>query len=76
MQLNIKPKTGGIVKVAVEPTDTVEQVKLKIRETLNFTAEKCFVLFAGQHLDDAKTLADYHIQADFTLSVHEDQCGC
>jgi hypothetical protein len=76
MKVFIKPKAGAMVTVEVEPTEPIADVKAKIRAAMDFAAEKCFLLFSGTHLEDEKTLADYRIQDEFTLHIHEDRCGC
>lgn len=77
MQLLLKPKAGAIVPVDVEPAAPIEAVKAKAREALGIGAdEKCFLLFGGSHLEEGRTLADYHIQEGFTMHVHDNICGC
>ena len=76
MHVQVKPKVGPIASVEVEKTDTIEDLRRKVRATMHWSADKCFLLFSGTFLEDGKTLDDYHIQDGFTLHVHEDRCGC
>jgi len=76
MHINVKPKLGPIISVEVDGNQSIEEVRQKVRQAMDWTSDKCFLLFAGTMLEDGKTLADFHIQDGFTIHVHEDRCGC
>jgi len=53
----------------VEPLDTLKMVKMKIEEKHDIPAERQLLSFAGKHLQDQRTLADYNIQKESTLRL-------
>lgn len=61
MQIFVKTLTGKNITLEVEPSDTIENVKAKVEHK-----ERC-LFFAGEQLEDGRTLYDYHIQNESTL---------
>ncbi|GJR74761.1 polyubiquitin [Tanacetum coccineum] len=68
MQIFIqKNHTGKTVSLEVESVDTISNVKAKIQESEGISLYRQKLFYAGMHLNDSRTLADYHIQIGYTL---------
>ena len=48
------------IKLDVNATDTVENVKIKLKEYHNISVEKQQLFFSGKELDNDKMLKDYN----------------
>lgn len=69
MNIFVKLLTGNVLKVTVDPFDTIKLVKFKIRRVINIPTYSQILYHNDSLLNDELTISNYNIQPGNTLKL-------
>ena len=67
MEISVKTLTGTVMKLCVEISDAIENVKTKIQDKNRIPPDRQRLVFDGKQLKDGQTLSDYCVKNNSTL---------
>lgn len=68
-EISVQTINDEIVKIEVEPSQTIRSVKNRIQNQVGISLERQNLLFEGRKLEDGRLLSDYNIQDKSVLNV-------
>ncbi|KAL3091783.1 hypothetical protein niasHS_004499 [Heterodera schachtii] len=77
MKIRIKMMTGEeLTLIDVLPSNTIEEIKAKIERIERIPIRQQRLIFAGNQLEDERTLKDYNIRDGDMIHLILRLCGC
>eukprot|EP00731_Ephydatia_muelleri_P021321 Em0013g1048a len=67
MQVFVRLETGRIIAIEVSPMDTIDNIKMKIRDKEGLSPESFILQHGDMEVEEGRTLNDYDIRNETTL---------
>ena len=67
MWIHVKIRKDKVIKIKVERSDHIEDVKAKVQAKEDIPPEQRYFIYAGNLLEDGHTLSEYNVQSQCTL---------
>ena len=69
MQIFVKTLTGQTITLGAEASDSIDTVKANLQNKEGIPSDHQLLTYAGQQLEDGRTLADYNVQHETTVHL-------
>ena len=69
MPIFVKTVTGQTIELDVEPSESIEGLKVLIQNSLGIPPAQQRLIYAGTTLSDGRTLSDYNIPREATIHL-------
>ena len=69
IEIYVRTPTGKVITLNVKPSDSIESVKAKIEEKEGIPPGQQKLVYAGNYLQDGRTLQSYPIQKEATMHM-------
>lgn len=65
----MKNLKGNTITIPINPNSNIEELKRKIQDREEITADQQRLLYGGKQLEDARTFTDYSIKSESTIHL-------